>query len=181
MSIGAFIIFALAGIGAADALLMKDALWLPAYLVRGIEPEQGPSLAGVLQELDLIAIESDTAREQSLLVRTVPDAELPHTSALLLNNDRLALFIWVQSPHVKEYFTALRTALLQSFSPQVRNLKDETRNEAGKPIRTILRFSDPAISEDQIALVRIQDRLYELHIAKGQEQLADQLIDKLTE
>jgi len=178
---GVLLVMALTGVGTADALLMGDVLWLPDYAKeKGIPPEEGPSLAIILHNLDLAATESSVAREESLLTRVVPEQETIHADALLKDNDRMALMTWVQSPHVKEYFGAMRRALLQSFSSQVQDIQDETLDTNG-PVRNILSFTDPAISPDRISIVRVQDRLYELHIAEDQLQTGEHLIDQLTQ
>lgn len=126
-----------------------------------------------------------TTREQSVLAAIVAQNELVNTSVLLQNNDRAALFAWIEGPNVKDVFFALKDSLQRAFSKDVTGLIDETRQMEGGPIVNVLSFTDPSFSTDRakpekIIFVRVRTRLYELHVTPGQEGAVSGLIERLS-
>ena len=186
---GGFIL-ALLLLGVADAQLTKKTLVMPevtapdstgaetmkAPIEGGVEKQSGPAIESVLEKLQMT---SGPASEASILSRVVPDAVT--TWVLLKNGDRAGMISFVDSPNVKTYFIALKEALQKSFSPGLKDLLDETQEREGKPIRNILTFFDPAISEERTIFVRVRERLYEFHIAKDKDGDIFALVDALTE
>lgn len=118
--------------------------------------------------------------EKSLLERVVPSPDVPRTQAILLDGDRVALFSWVESAQVKTYFNALKEALHISFSPQVKDLRDETLSAPDKPTVNFLTFQDPALSDERFVFVRVRERLFEIHVANGKDAQVSSLLTELT-
>jgi hypothetical protein len=87
----------------------------------------------------------------------------------------------MRSADVKTIFTNLRKSLRISFSPDLKDVIDETQSEPGKPPRDVLSFLDPAIAPDRLLFVRIRQRLYEFHVTAGSEKDVNELIDALTD
>jgi hypothetical protein len=121
--------------------------------------------------------------EPIFLARIIPPEDgIKVTGAILLKDgDRAGLLAWSDSPNVKLYFMALKEALHKSFSPAVKDLVDETQRQEGKPVRNFLSFLDTGISEERIVFVRVRERLYEMHIAEGRDELMFGLLDRVTE
>ncbi|MDB4978405.1 MAG: hypothetical protein JWM56_591 [Candidatus Peribacteria bacterium] len=176
-------ILALILLGTADAVFNGNHLLLPsgAQQAAGVIKQSGPDLRQIYKDLALTTSDAELAASQSLLRKVVPKEVPAESTVLLYNNDRIALFSYVQSPNAKEYFLAVKDALLPSFSPQMKDLKDETRTQPDRPVYNFLTFLDPAISEERLIFIRIQDRLYEFHVSAGQDQLVQKIIDKLTQ
>ncbi len=181
-------------IGALGTLGTLDALLLPSDVgavmalqphsngndaSSGVDIHTGPDVTGILQSQHLTPT-SDGTGNGSLLSRIITDPATVQTYVLLKDNDRVALFSWTQSANVKEYFNAMRTALLKSFSPGVRDLHDDRVADPGKPVRDVLSFLDPQISDEKIILMRVQDRLYEFHVAPGKEMDVQGLMEALS-
>jgi len=143
----------------------------------GVAKHKGPDALAVLQEMGFTAAASE---DLSLLSQVVSDGTDVNSIAILMNGDRAGSVTWVESPEVKNYFIALKEALLGAFSPQMTDLKDETLQETGKPVRNLLTFFDPAISEERILFARSRERLYEFHIVAGKEESMNQLVEELT-
>lgn len=103
-----------------------------------------------------------------------------HALAILQNGDRAGAVTWMESPKVKNYFIALKEALLATFSPQVQDLRDETLQGENRPVRNMLTFFDPTLSTERLVFVRVRERFYEFHIAKGKEEAMNALIETMT-
>jgi hypothetical protein len=136
----------------------------------------GPTLE---QTLDKMGLEATESSELSLLAQVVINTDVK-TEAILKDGDRAGSVAWVESGNVKTDFSNLKESLLGSFSSKMRDLKDETTLEPGKPVRNVLSFWDPGLSEEKIIIVRIRERLYEFHVSEGQEETMNMLIDELT-
>ncbi|MBI1812402.1 hypothetical protein HY285_05125 [Candidatus Peregrinibacteria bacterium] len=178
----------LVAIGAIDARLTRSAMLLPttdgSMEVQkmngqtGVAPTADPNVFAVIAHLRMA---TQTPHEQPLLGRIVPDTSRVIGRILLTQNDRVALFAFVQSPDVKAYFSALKDSLHASFSAKVQDLIDTQEAPAGKPIRSILAFKDPAISEERLLFLRVRDRLYEFHIAEGKDADVQRMVEALSE
>lgn len=174
----------LAGLGISDAMLTAGMTIYPhdVYKVQvvetGVSRQRDPDVFGALQALQ---ITTSPTEQRSLLSRIVPE-QVPLTSRVLFqNNEGIGFFAYVQSADVRAYFTALKDALHQSFSKDVRDLVDTMEAPTDHPVRNILSFVDPALSDDKIILVRVRERLYEFHVPLEKEPIILSLIDKLTE
>jgi len=102
------------------------------------------------------------------------------TLTLLQNGDRTGSVTWIDSGDVKTYFISLKEGLLAAFSPKVQDLNDETVEGDNQPVRNILTFYDPALSEERLTFVRVRERLYEFHTVLGKEQQMTAVINALT-
>lgn len=142
----------------------------------GVAKQTGPDVRATIEEQNLTAVQSS---DLTLLTQIVTDEEV-HSYALLRDGDRVGSVTWVESPGVKQLFIALKEALLPAFSSGLMNLKDTTLLEEGKPIRNLLTFMDPSISEEQMVFVRVRERLFEFQISSEQEDAMQPLIDALT-
>lgn len=144
----------------------------------GVRRVTGPDVFAVLNQE---GIATQNTQEESLLKKTVPNDTKVESRVILLGNDRLAFFAWMESPDAKTYFTALKEALHTSFSSELQDLVDEVQEREGKPVRNVLSFRDPAIHTERILFVRSRQRLYEFHVAPGQEEEIQRVMDGLTE
>lgn len=138
---------------------------------------EGPNVNDVLAVQGLA---TQATREASILAMVIPNNPAITTVALLSQNDRAALFSWIDSPDVKDIFGGVKESIQQSFSPEVTGLIDETRTQEDGPTFDYLTFTDPAISAERVVFVRVRTRLYEFHIVKGKEELIYRLIGELT-
>lgn len=136
----------------------------------------GVDVQAVLASLQLIA---QPTNEASLLKLSAQGVNV-QTVVLLSNNDRAALFSWIESDDVKTVFSALKTALQEQFSPKLQNLVDETMAPGNGPPVDVLSFNDPAISPEDVMFLRVRNRLYELHIAEKGKEVIEQLIAALS-
>jgi hypothetical protein len=134
----------------------------------------------ILETVARMGFTAQQTEERSLLTGVIQRNEDVHTFVLLRDNDRAGLISWIETPLVKQYFLILKESLHTLFSPQLKDLLDETQNPAGKPPRNFLTFLDPAISEERLVFVRIRDRLIELHIGRGNEDALFALIEVLS-
>lgn len=142
-----------------------------------VAKNSGPEVATVISAEGLTTSESS---DLSLLSQVVTGEASVESLAVLSEGDRAGSVTWVQTGDVKTIFISLKEALLSSFSSEVRDLRDETVQEAGKPVRNILTFFDPSLSEERIVFVRVRERLYEFHIATGKEETMNGVIEGLT-
>ncbi len=144
----------------------------------GIAKNSGPTLAQVAasQNVKLTA----NTKEATLFGDIFADRAKPVSQVILKDGDRAGSVTVVTSPQVKILFVSLKEALLGKFSSRISGLKDETLQENGRPVRNILQFTDPAISEEKIVIVRVRENLYEIRMAKGKEQVMESLMDALT-
>ena len=145
----------------------------------GVRKQQGPNVDQLIADQGLAASEST---EHTFLGAIIPaeKAEV-HSRALLLDGDRAGSITWTESPQIKIEFLALKEALHEAFSPELRDLIDETQQREGKPPRNFLSFFDPALSDERFLFVRVRDKLYELHVAERGEEALFALIDTLTD
>jgi hypothetical protein len=146
----------------------------------GVRKVEGPDIGVVLGQL---GFEGQTISEPIFLSRIIPpeDGAAVTGAVLLKDGDRAGVLAWADSPKIKLYFLALKEALHESFTPEVRDLVDETQRRDGKPTRNFLSFTDPGISEERVVFVRVRERLYEVHIAKDKDALMYGLIDAVSE
>ncbi len=175
----------LGGIAGADYLLTSDSLSarlgmngeLPedAMTPKKVSKSSGAAVQTVVADAGLEVAASAEPTFLSQIIQT------GLTSVTILSNgDRAGSVTWVESPDVKTSFIALKDGLLESFSAGLRDLKDTTVQEAGHPVRNILRFSDPALSDEELVFVRVRERLFEFHIAPNSENTMNELIETLT-
>jgi hypothetical protein len=151
----------------------------PIVVKKGISLKKysGPAVETILAALQLVPVQ--TSEASLLKLSAGQDALKVNTVVLLRNNDRAALFSWLESDDVKTLFSALKQALQEQFSPQVKDLIDETRTQENGPPLDYLSFTDPAISPEKVVFIRVRTRLYEFHIAAGQEDTINRLITEL--
>jgi hypothetical protein len=129
-----------------------------------------------------MGLEVRETTESTLLSQIVPpESTIVHSVLLLKNNDRAGVLSWVDSPDGKMYFLALKEALHATFSPQLKDLVDETQQREGHPVRNLLTFKDPLISEERVVFVRLRERMYEVHVANTMDDVIFELVEKLTE
>lgn len=182
------LLLVLAGMAGADYLITGTSL--PARLaMNGGEPtteapkndaapvakSSGPAVQTVLTDAGL---EVAASEEPTFLSQIIEKGLTSIT--VLKDGDRAGSITWNESSDVKESFIALKDGLLESFSAGLRDLKDTTEQEPGHPVRNILRFTDPALSDEELVFVRVRERLFEFHIAPGSEDTMNNLIDALT-
>ena len=142
-----------------------------------VAKQSGVKVDMVATELGFELNETD---DPTLLGQVVTGGPSVNAYDVLMNNDRAGSVIWVESSQVKNYYFALKEALLTAFSPDVSDLRDETLQESGKPVRNLLTFMDPALSEERLVFIRVRERLYEFHVAAGKEDEMTQLIEEIT-
>lgn len=142
---------------------------------QGVAKRQAPDVPAMLQTVGFTPAE---ASDPSMLQQIVGSGV--NTAAVLKDGDRVGAVVWVDSPQVKSTFNSLKDALLASFSPNVTELRDETKVEPGLPVRNELTFLDPGLSEERLLFIRVGERLMEFHIAKGKENDIQPAIDALS-
>lgn len=133
--------------------------------------------ADVRETAESMGLELSTASEPTFL------GQIEGTDGsfvVLHNGDRAGSVTWIDSPNVKTQFITLKDALLESFSPDLQDLKDVTEQEAGKPVRNMLSFRDSSLSEDMLVFIRVRERLLEFHVTAGGEDTMNALIAELT-
>lgn len=183
LTIAAVLLVFLGSIAAADLYVNENGL---ASLIPTGGNEDVTPPGEVVEDTDVtaVAIEQELALqetdEESLMEQIIGDREEVTTRVMLANGDRAGTVSWVDSSNVKTYFIALKEALLSTFSPEVRDLKDETWQEPGQPVRSVLTFLDPGISDERLVFVSRNNRLYEFHVTAGQEATVGSFIDALT-
>ncbi len=143
---------------------------------KGTQKKEFETVEQILARTNFTLQES---REVSLLRFGTTAGDRTREGVLLQNNDRAALFAWVDDADVKTLYLDLKQGLQKSFSPQVRDLSDEHLvPDNGAPM-DVLSFTDPAISPEKIILVRVRTRIYEFHVAPGKEAQIQSLILEL--
>ncbi len=133
--------------------------------------------ADIRQMVNAMELEATNTNEATFLSQIADDTE---AIAVLKDGDRAGAIAWIDSPDVKTHFLSLKDGLLGSFSADLTDLKDITEQEPGKPVRNMLSFKDPALSEEHLVFVRVRERLLEFHIASGSEEIMNTLINELT-
>jgi hypothetical protein len=148
-----------------------------AFVKKGtsMKKKSSVSVDDVIQKLGLVSVQTSERSLLSISVTTVP----VHTSVLLLRGDRALLFSWIESDDVKDIMTTMKKSLQDQFSVQVSGLLDETRQTPNGPPMDVLRFLDPAISSEEIYILRVRNRLYEIHVAKNGTDVLAQLMEEL--
>jgi hypothetical protein len=183
------LLLVLAGIAGADYWMTGSSL--PARLaltgeemptgedtepsVTPVAKSSGPAVQTVMADAGLEVTASD---EPTFLSQIMTDGLTSVT--VLKDGDRAGSVTWIESPEVKDSFIALKDGLLESFSAGLRDLKDTTEQEPNRPVRNILRFTDPALSDEELVFVRVRERLFEFHLAPGSEETMNALIEALT-
>lgn len=137
----------------------------------------GPNVRAIIDATNFSYVES---AEKTFLGQLHIDDKPIHNLALLKNGDRAGSITWLYSPKVKIGYLTLKEALHSAFTPQVKDLLDETQSPEGRPVRNILTFFDPGLSEERIVFIRVRESLYEFHIAEGSDDDIFILIDELT-
>lgn len=166
------------GVLALDDLSGQPGLVAPPPVVGGgVSKSGGPDVA---ETLAVLGLEQREEQETSLLRRVLPQTIPVQGFALLKDGDRVGALAWAETPDVKTYFLALKEALHASFTPQVKDLVDETHRREGKPVRNFLTFSDAGIASERMVFIRVRERLYEFRIAEGKETAMFELIEALT-
>ncbi len=137
------------------------------------------------ESIDVHAVLADlhfliTPTEEKSLLALTAQGTTVETVVLLEQNDRAALFSWLESPDVKTIFSVLKQSLQEHFSPQLKDLIDEVRTEEGGPPVNVLSFIDPAISPESVIIIRVRNRLYEFHVAERSADAIHQLIGALS-
>lgn len=117
--------------------------------------------------------------EKSLLSLSVQGVKV-ESMILLFNNDRAALFSWIESDDVKTIFSSLKQTLQEQFSPELTGLTDTTQTPPSGPPVDILSFKDPAIAPEIVLFTRVRNRLYEFHIAETGPEVISRLIGELS-
>ncbi|MBM3228248.1 hypothetical protein FJZ27_05335 [Candidatus Peribacteria bacterium] len=187
-------------LGVSDAYFVEGGLPQPALgdeTMAGDQTSSQPSDAGsasgaggvrkalgpdVLTLLTTQGFERQDSNELSILRTVIPSQEATVSQYVLLTGgDRAGLIAWTESPNVKHYFLALKEALHASFSPHIKDLRDEAQRLPGKPPRNFLTFFDVALSPERIVFLRVRERLYEIRVTEGHEEAIFALVDALTQ
>jgi hypothetical protein len=167
-------------LGAADGLLLEqgalDPAALPPPAAVPVAKRDGPDVPALLAEL---GYDARLQREQSLLEQVAPAGVPVEYRVLLSGSDRQGAVAWIDAPDAKAAFKDLKQKLLQTFSAGLKDLVDETTQKEGQPVVNRLSFRDPAVSPEQFVFLRIRERLYEVHIAPGQEAALAPLLEAL--
>ena len=145
--------------------------------VTGVKKQNGPDVKLIIESNGFTTAKSDSL---SFIAQVSGSGAEVHTFALLQNGDRAGSITWIESGDVKNQFIALKEALLKTFSPQVKDLKDETLQGNDLPVRNQLSFFDPTLSAERLSFVRVRERLFEFHITAGKEVVMQKLIEAVT-
>lgn len=144
----------------------------------GVRKSTGPDVLTTLISNGFTFADS---REKFILSQVLQGGtDILQTKAILVNGDRAGAIGWVESPDVKKYYVVLKEALHSAFTPKVQDLLDETQRRENHPTRNLLTFFDPGILPERIVFVRIQERMYELHIQEGSSDKIFNLLEDLT-
>jgi hypothetical protein len=84
---------------------------------------------------------------------------------LLEKNDRAGFVVWIETENTKALFFALKRALVESFSDEVKDLTDENTETV-----SVVSFLDPQISEERFIILLAGNRILEFHIPLGKEE-----------
>lgn len=163
------------GTTTSEAMMSSSASSM--FVKKGVSTKKssGVDVPTALASLQLVPTQTS---ETGLLGLSVQGGSV-QTMVLLLNNDRAALFSWIQDDDVKTIFNGLKQALQEQFSPKLSGLVDETVTQDKGPIVDILSFTDPAISAEKVVFLRVRTRLYEVHITPKSEATMQRLIEEL--
>lgn len=157
---------------------MSAPLSAPRVVKKGVSTKKKNSvdIPSLLVSHQFIVTQSG---EASLLQRIEQGTNV-QTVVLLQNNDRIALFSWIESDNTKAIFASLKQALQEQFSPKVTGLIDQTLVSDNGPPVDMLSFFDPAISPEKVIFIRVRDRLYEFHVAESGTDPIGALIAELS-
>jgi hypothetical protein len=189
----AALILVLGGIAAADVYLSEDdilgGLPLPQDGIQNQVPPLGQTGTGVgvarrqaanVNDVLIALGYSVQPSDESSIISQVVDETVTVNVLKILKDDLVGTVIWIDTPDSKNFFLSLKDALLAAFSPQVKDLSDETKVDPGKPVRNVLTFLDPTLSEERLTFVRMSDRLMEFHTVSGKETEMQTVIDALS-
>ena len=144
----------------------------------GVRKATGPD---VLEALVKNSFTFDNTRERFVLTKVLEgNTDTVTTKALLIDGDRAGAIAWIGSPNVKKHYLVLKEALHSAFTPEVKDLLDETQRRENHHTRNLLTFFDPGILPERVVFVRVRERLYEFHIAEGSSNAIFNLIEDLT-
>lgn len=151
----------------------------PVIIKKGntTQKKSGANVESVFQQLALVP---ENTSEKSLIGLSAAGLAEAKTMVLLKNNDRAFLFSMIEGGSVKKILSALKLALQEEFSADLKDLVDETRMSENGPPVDVLSFTDPKISPEPLLFLRVRDRLYELHVAENGQPLLDQLVKELS-
>jgi len=151
----------------------------PSIIKKGssTQKKSGPDPSAIFQSMDLTPEETN---EKSLIGLAAAGLAEAESVVLLRDNDRAFFFSHIQSGNVKKILGALKLALQEEFSADLKDLVDETRTPDDGPPVDYLSFLDPAISSERIVFLRVRDRLFELHIAENGQSMIDDLLADLS-
>tara|TARA_Y100000310_G_scaffold175693_1_gene175745 strand:+ start:1612 stop:2217 length:606 start_codon:yes stop_codon:yes gene_type:complete len=145
----------------------------------GVRKATGPD---ILQTLVSNQFTFNDTREKFILAPVLRDSsDSLEAKALLIDGDRAGAIGWVSSPNVKKHYLVLKEALHSAFTPEVKDLLDETQRRENHPTRNLLTFLDTGILPERVVFVRVRERLYEFHIVEGSSEAIFNLIEDLTE
>lgn len=173
------LVLGLTGAGVADYFLAGREY--TASLSSGSQGSVGVPRAEEADVLDVLADEALDAQpsdELTFLAQVATDTTV-QTYVVLQGNDRIGVVAFLDGD-AKDAFIALKESLLAAFSKDVQNLSDRVIQESGSPVRNVLSFTDPALSEEALTFIRIRQRLYEFHSAPGKEEAMQAVMDALT-
>lgn len=171
------------------ALVSADALYMGGLqgMLTTVVPEEetsGVTLAkplNVEERIAALGITPVAGTEANILSQIAEEGWNIETRVLLHEEDRSGFIAWVQNPDAKTIFSGLKEALIESFSPEVAELNDQTIKTPNGPVRNILTFIDPKLSPERLVFVRIRENLYEFHVPLGKEDIMIPFIADLTE
>lgn len=144
----------------------------------GVRKATGPDVLETLVSNQMTF--SDT-REKFVLAKVIETGrDTLTTKAILIDGDRAGAIGWIDSPNVKKHYLVLKEALHSAFTPEVKDLLDETQRRENHPTRNLLTFFDSGILPERVVFVRVRERLYEIHIAEGSSNAIFNLIEDLT-
>lgn len=164
--------------GVEPNAFMSSSASSPRVVKKGVSTKRKSSvdIPSLLASLQFIVTQSSEAS----LLQLIAQGTNVQTVVLLLNNDRAALFSWIESDNTKAIFGSLKQALQEQFSPKLTGLIDQTLTGDNGPPVDMLAFTDPAISPEKVIFIRVRDRLYEFHVAEKGTDAISALIAELS-
>lgn len=156
-----------------SSMAMSEASAAPT----GVAKQNGADCAQVIKDLGM---STEKSADLSFIAQVMTKDATISSLAILKDGDRAGSVTWIDSPNVKSSFIALKEALLSAFSPLVADLHDETIDDPRGPTKNVLTFTDPSLSTERLAFVRVRQRLYEFHIATGKEAPMQAVMEGVT-
>lgn len=184
------LLIALIGLGAADYYLLGNETVAQLAPATGDETQSDPAKTRPdlsREEIDAAAaaagLETRDVGDVSLLAQLVRQKATVEATAVLSKGDRAGFVAWTSTPDAYATYLELKEALLPAFTAGVRDLKDETIQPAqtGQPVRYLLTFFDPGISEERIVFYLSGNDLYEFRIAEGNDDVMYVFIESLAQ